>query len=83
MLRTIRLWFNKPSKRHIKTEFPNRKDSMKDLANNDYNKITNDFTTYGSFVNFCISKTISVKSKQRRVILTKFYDKQKKNIKDK
>ena len=78
MLRILRI-FNKSSKQ-IKTEFPNRKDSIKNLVNNDYNKITDDFKTYGSFVNFCISETISVKSKQRRKILYTFFEKQNKTI---
>lgn len=68
MLRFIRILCNKSSTK-MKSEFPTRKDSIKNIVNNDYNKITDDFRTYGSFVNFCISETISVKSKQRRDIL--------------
>lgn len=82
MFRFLRLLQKKPSKQ-IKTDFPTRKDSIKNLENKDYNKITNDFKTYGSFVNFCISKTISVKTTQRRAILNTFFEKQNKNIKDK
>ena len=82
MFRFLRFLQKNPSKK-IKNDFPTRKDSIKNLENKDYNKITNDFKTYGSFVNFCISKTISVKTKQRRAILNTFFEKQNKNIKDK
>ena len=58
-----------------KKEFPTRKDSIKNIMNNNYDKIANDFNTYGSFINFCISETISIKSIQRRDILTKFLEK--------
>jgi len=78
MIRVIRI-FNKSSKQ-IKREFPNRKDSVKNLMNNDYNKITDDFKTYGRFVNFCITETISVKSKQRRKVLYTFFEKRNQTI---
>lgn len=64
-------------KKKIKNEFPNRKDSIKKLEKKDYNKISNDFNSYGSFINFCISEKISLKSKQRRDLLNTIYKKQK------
>ena len=72
MYRIIRNLLNK---KKLKNKFPNRIDSIKKLDNNDYTKISNDFNSYGSFVNFCISEKISVKSKQRRELLNKFYNK--------
>jgi len=83
MFRNIRFLSTKvkikfPTK--VKNKFPTRVDSIKNLENNDYNKITNEFKSYGSFVNFCISETISVKSKQRIYILKTFFEKQQKNI---
>lgn len=63
-----------------KIKFPNRKDSIKNLENNDFNKITNDFKSFGSFINFCISEKIYVKSKQRMHILKTFFEKQDKKL---
>ena len=76
MLRIIRTLSNKKST-NLGSEFPNRINSIKHLENNDFNKITDNFKSYGSFVNFCISESISVKSKKRRNILNIFLNKQK------
>ena len=50
MLRIIRTLSNKKST-NLGSEFPNRINSIKHLENNDFNKITDNFKSYGSFVN--------------------------------
>ena len=51
-------------------------DFMKKINQNFYNKICQDFKSYGSFINFTISQKISIKSKHRREILNTFFKKQ-------
>ena len=53
-------------------DLPNRIDIIKSLDKNESQKICNNFKSYGSFVNFCISEKISVRSKQRRELLSIF-----------
>ena len=55
MHRIIRILSNNKT-RKLGPEFPNRINSIKNLENNDFNKITYDFKSYGSFINFCISE---------------------------
>ena len=71
------VYINTIIKKKIKNDFPNRLDSIKNLERKDYIKISNDFISYGAFINFCVSEKISVKSKQRRELLNTFIQKQK------
>ena len=52
---------------------PNRQDSVRKLHKKEYVKLVDDFKSYGQFVNFCITKEIQTRSKERQLILQTFY----------
>jgi len=49
--------------------FPIRRNTIQKLNNSEYESLANDFNSYGTFINYCISDRISTKSSQRKEVL--------------
>ena len=60
--------FSRYMTKQIKYSFPSKQDSIKKLEQKQYKLLANDFPSYGSFINYCISNKISLISSERREI---------------